>query len=133
MHTCITYIQREREKESERDRERESPTDTIHQMKIYCIMISLYFSQVMENQLDNEALSNIFENDIYLLSGGESDTDLLGPDLDVNSHEDIHTMKPFSRLDEMLPRPPIHNSTNTTMSTTLYTITHPLSFMITTT
>ena len=41
------------------------------------------------------------------LSGGESDTDLLGPDLGVNSHEDIHTAKSFSILDELIASPPI--------------------------
>ena len=67
------------------------------------------------------------------LSGGESDIDLLRPDLEVNSHDDIHNTKTFSILDELLARPPTHNSTNTTTSTTSSTISHPLSFMITTT
>ena len=53
------------------------------------------------------------------LSGGESDTDLLGPDLGVNSHEDINTTKPFSVLDELIASPPIHNSTaHSTISAT---------------
>ena len=67
------------------------------------------------------------------LSGGESDIDLLGPDPDTNSREDLCTTKPFSILVELLASPPIRNSINTNTSTTSSTTTHPLSCMITTT
>ena len=67
------------------------------------------------------------------LSGGESDTDLLGPDPDANSQEDMHITKPFSILDELPASLPIRNSTKTTTSTTSSTISYPLCFMITTT
>ena len=102
-------------------------------MKIYRIMINLYISQVMDSQIDSETLNNILENDMISLSGGESDANLLGPDVDVNSHEDIPTTKPFSILEELLTSPPTHNSTNTTTSTTSSTTFHSLSFMITAT
>ena len=87
----------------------------------------------MDSQTDSEALDNFFENDMILLSGGELDTGLLGPDLDVNFHKDVYNTKPFSILDELMASPPIHYSTNTTKFTKSSTISHPLFFMITTT
>ena len=96
-------------------------TDTIHQIKINCIVIHLFTSQVMDSQVDSETLNNLLENDIISLSGGESDKDLLGSDPDTNSREDMRIKKHFSILDELLASPPIHNSTNTDMSTTSFT------------
>ena len=87
----------------------------------------------MDSQTDSETLNNILENDMILIRGGESDTDFLGPDLDVNCCEDIHTTKPFSILDELMPSLSTHNSTNTTMSTPSSAISHQLSSMIITT
>ena len=102
-------------------------------MNIYYIMIHLYISQAMDSQLDSETLNSILENDIILESGGESDTGLLVPDLDFNSHEEIHTMKQFSILDELVASPSTHNSKNSTTSTTSSTISHLFCFMVTTT
>ena len=67
------------------------------------------------------------------LSCGESDTDLQGSNPGANSQEDMHTTKPFSILDELLDSPPICNCTNTTASTTYFSIAHPLCCIITTT
>ena len=72
--------------------------DTIHQTKIYRVMIQLYISQVMDSQVDSKTLKNLLENDMISLRGGKSDTDLLGPDPDTNSHKAMHTMKPLSTL-----------------------------------
>ena len=79
--------------------------DNIHQMNIYRIMIQLYISQVMDGQIYSKTLNNILENDMISLSHGSSDTYLLGLDLDINSHEDIHTMKPFSILNQLPGQP----------------------------
>ena len=84
-------------------------TNTIYETKIYHIMIHLHFSQVMDSQIDSEILDNILENHIISLSGGESDIDLLGPDLGLNLHEDIDTMKPYSILDELMASRPTCN------------------------
>ena len=86
----------------------------------------------MDSQLDNEIPNNILENDINLVSGGELDTDLLVLELNLKSHEQIHTTKPYSILNQLVSSPPIHNSTNTTTSTTSSTISHSFFFMITT-
>ena len=77
----------------------------------------------MDTQVDSEILASILEYDMILVSGG--DIDILGPDLVVNSHEDMHTTKPFSILDELMTSQPTHNLTNTTTSTTSSTISHP--------
>ena len=78
-------------------------------------------------------LNNLLENDMISPSGGESDTDLLEPDSDGNSQEDMRITTPFSILDEILASPPIHNSNYTTTSTTSSTIACPLYCMTTTT
>ena len=96
-------------------------TNTIHQIKINCIVIHLFTSQVMDSQVDSETLNNLLENDMISLSGAESDIDLLGL-IQKISREDMRTKKKFSILDELLASPPIHNSTNTTTSTTSSTI-----------
>ena len=98
-------------------------------------MIHLNFLQVMDSQIDSELLDSMLEKDIILLSSEETDTDLLGSDLDLNLH-DIDTTKPYSILDELMACPPTHNtkhqySTNTTTSTTSSTICFPLSTMTT--
>ena len=62
-------------------------TDTIHQIKINCIVIRLFTSQVMDSQVDSETLNNLLENHMMPLSGGESDIDLLGSGPDTNSPE----------------------------------------------
>ena len=71
-------------------------TDTIHQIKINCIVIHLFTSQVMDSQANSETFNNLLENDMISLSGGESDIDLLGSDPDTNSQEDMCTTKHFS-------------------------------------
>ena len=113
MNTCITYTHLHTHADTHRD--------TIHQIKINCIVIHLFTSQVMDSQVDSETLNSLLENDIISLSGGESDKDLLGSDPDTNSWEDMCIKKYFSILDELLASPPIHNSTNTDMSTTSFT------------
>ena len=128
MHTCITYNRTQHAYTHTHTH----TLHTIHQMKIYYIMIHLYIPQAMDSQLDSETLNSILENDIILESGGESDTGLPVPDLDVNSHEEIHTMKHFSILDELVASPSTHNSTNSTTSTTSSTHSHLFCFMITT-
>ena len=94
----------------------------IYQIKIDCIVIRLFTSQVMDSQVDNETLNNLLENDMISLNGGESDIDLLGSDPYTNSREDMRTKKHFSVLEELLASPPIHSSTNSTKSTTSSTI-----------
>ena len=96
-------------------------TNAIHQIKINCIVIHLFTSQVMDSQVDSETLNNLLENDIISLSGGKSDKDLLRSEPDTNSREDMRIKKHFSILNELLASPPIHNSTNTDMSTTSFT------------
>ena len=115
MNTCITYTHLHTHMQTH------THTNTIHQIKINCIVIHLFTSQVMDSQVDSETLNNLLENDIISLSGGESDKDLLGSDPDTNSREDMRIKKHFSILDELLASPPIHNSTNTDMSTTSFT------------
>ena len=107
-------------------------THTIPLIKINCIIIYFFTSQVMDSKADSEILNNLLEDDMISLSGGESDIDLLGPDPDINSQEDMRITKPFSILYELLASPPIRNSTNTTTPTTSSTITHPLSCIIAT-
>ena len=70
-------------------------TDTIHQIKINCIVIRLFTSQVMDSQVDSETLNNLLENDMISLNGGESDIDLLGSDPYTNSREDMRNKKIF--------------------------------------
>ena len=69
--------------------------DTIHQTKIYHIMIHFYIPQVMDSQVDSKILSNILENDMILLIGRESDTDLLETNSDVNSYKKPFSIWPF--------------------------------------
>ena len=89
-------------------------------------MIHFYILQVMGSQIDSETMEKMLQNDTISISGGESNADLPVPALDVNSHEDIHTSKPFSILDELMVSLPTHNSTHTTcpphppQSTTYY-------------
>ena len=73
-------------------------------------MIHLNFSQIIDSQIDSELLDSILENDIISLSGGKSDTDLLGHDLDLNLNENMDTTKPYSILDELVACPPTHNT-----------------------
>ena len=108
-------------------------TNTIQQTKIYYIMIYLYISQFMDSQIEGKTLDNFLENDMISLSGWELDTDFLGPDLDVIYHKDVHTIKPFSILNELMTSLPTHNSTNTNTFTISCTISHPLTLMIITT
>ena len=77
----------------------------------------------MDSQIDCEMLDNILENDIILLIGGESDINLLGPDLGLDLYEDMDTTKLYSILDELMASKTTYNikhqySTNTTTSTT---------------
>ena len=99
-------------------------TDIIHQIKIDCIVIQLFTSQVMDSQVDSETLNNLLENDMISLSGGESDIDLMGSDPDTNYREDMRTTKHFSILDKLLASSTTRNSTNSTTSTTSSTINH---------
>ena len=104
-------------------------TWTFFKKPIYHIMIHFHIPQVMDSQIDSEALNNLLEDDMISLSGGELDT----PNTDGNNQNDIHIIKPISILDELLASPPIDNSTNTTMSTSPSTISRPLYSIITTT
>ena len=88
----------------------------------------------MDSQIDSEMLDNILENDIILLIGGESDINLLGPDLGLDLYEDMDTTKLYSILDELMASKTTYNikhqySTNTTTSTTPSNISHSLSNM----
>ena len=129
MNTCPAYTQTHTHKHTHTH----AHTRTIPLIRINCIIIHVFTSQVMDSKADSETLNNLLENDMIPLSGEESDIDLLGPDPDINSQEDMRITKPFSILDELLASPPIRNSTNTTTPTTSSTITHPLSCMIATT
>ena len=81
MNTCITYTHLHTHMQTH------THTNTIHQIKINCIVIHLFTSQVMDSQVDSETLNNLLENHMMPLSGGESDIDLLGSGPDTNSPE----------------------------------------------
>ena len=90
----------------------------------------------MDSQMNSELLDKISEDDMISLSGGESDVDLLGPDLVLDLEEDSDTNKPYSIIDELLDGPPTHHtqyqhSTNTIISIIFSTVSHPLSTMTT--
>ena len=76
--------------------------------------------------MGSELLNQIFEEDIILLSGGESDTELIEPE------EDLNETQPYSIIDELMDDPPNHY-TNHQTSIIFSTISHPLATMATTT
>ena len=119
MNTCIAYTHTYTHMNTH--------TDTIHQIKINCILIYFFTSQVMDSQVNSEALNNLLENDMISQSRGEPNIDLLGSDPDTNSREDMHITKPFSILNELVDSPPTRNSTNTTTSTPNYLCISPNS------
>ena len=88
--------------------------------------------------MNSELRGKILENDMIWLSGGESDVDLLGPDVGLGLEEDLDTTRPYSIIDELMDSPPTHHtkyqhSTNTITFTIFSTVSHPLSTMATTT
>ena len=92
----------------------------------------------MDSQMNSELLNKVLEDDMISLRGGESDVDLLGPDLSLDLQEDLDTKKRYSIIDELMDGPPTHHtkyqhSTNTTTSTIFSTVSHPLSTRNTTT
>ena len=82
--------------------------------------------------MNSELRGKILENDMIWLSGGESDVDLLGPDVGLGLEEDLDTTKPYSIIDELMDSPPTHHtkyqhSTNTiTFINSLPFLTHYL-------
>ena len=50
----------------------------------------------MNTQMNSKLLDKIMKDDMISLSGGESDVDLLGPDLGLDLEEDLDTIKPYS-------------------------------------
>ena len=64
----------------------------------------------MESQMDSELLDKILEDDMISLSGGESDVDLLGPDLSLDLEEDLDTKKKIFhyRRTNGWPTDPLH-------------------------
>ena len=61
--------------------------------------------------MNSELRGKILENDMIWLSGGESDVDLLGPDVGLGLEEDLDTTKPCSIIDELMDSPPTHHTT----------------------
>ena len=78
----------------------------------------------MDSQMHSELLNQILEEDIILLSGGESDTDLMGLDKDLN------ITRLYSIIDELMDGPPTQHTKHQT-STVFSTISHPLATMTT--
>ena len=95
----------------------------------------------MNSKLPNK----ILEDSIISLSSGESDVNLLEPDLGLDLEEDLDITKPYSIIDELMDGPPTHyqhsqnylhqykHSMTTTTFTIFSMVSHLLSTMTTTT
>ena len=83
------------------------------------------FLQVMDSQINSVLVNKMLEEDIISLSGGESDTDLLGSDFGRDAKEDRIT-RPYSIIDELMDGPPTHQTLHQhTSVTTASTLTSP--------
>ena len=68
--------------------------------------------------MDSELLNQILEEDIISLSGGESDTDLMG------LKEDLNTTRPYSTIGELIDGPSTHHTNQKHPLYTLPSLTH---------
>ena len=82
----------------------------------------------MDSQMNGELLNEMLEGDIISLSGGESDSDLLGPDFGRDPKEDLNTRR-YSIIDELMDDPPTHRTIHSNTRET----TKPTHTQITTT
>ena len=82
----------------------------------------------MDSQMNGELLNEMLEGDIISLSGGESDSDLLGPDFGRDPKEDLNTRR-YSIIDELMDGPPTHRTIHSNTRET----TKPTHTQITTT
>ena len=95
----------------------------------------------MDSQLSSELLGRILEEDIFSLSGGESDDEFLGCNLKEDLQKHHPPTRPFPIIDEQIYGPPTPHSkyqpyqsyTNTSISTTLPDVPHSSSIITTTT
>lgn len=62
----------------------------------------------MDSQMNSKLLNKILEDGIISLSSGESDVNLLEPDLGLDLEEDLDITKPHSIIDELMDGPPTH-------------------------
>ena len=74
----------------------------------------------------SELLNKIFEEDIISLSGGDSDTELMEPE------ENLNVTRPYSIIDELMHGPPNSYTIHQTSTIPSSTISHPLATMVTT-
>ena len=58
--------------------------------------------------MNSKLLDKIMEDDMISLSGGESDVNLLEPNLGLDLAEDLDTIKPYSIIDELMDSPSTH-------------------------
>ena len=98
-------------------------------MKACRTIIQSNFLQVMDNQMNRELSNKIFEDDMILLSDGDSVVDLLRPNLGLDLGEDLDTTKRYSIIDELMDGLPTNHtkykhSVNTITSTIFSTISH---------
>lgn len=56
--------------------------------------------------MNNELLNKILEKDMISLSSGESDVDLLGPDLILDLEEDLDTIFHYRQINGRPTNPP---------------------------
>ena len=74
----------------------------------------------------SKLLNKIFEEDIISLSGGDSDTELMEPE------EDLNETRPYSIIDELMDGPPNSYTIHQTSTIPSFAISHPLATMVTT-
>lgn len=60
--------------------------------------------------MNSELFDKILEADIILLSGGDSDVELLGPDPSLDLKEDLDTTESYSITDELMNVLPTHHT-----------------------
>ena len=79
--------------------------------------------------MGREYLNQILEEDIILLSVGESDTELMEPE------EDLNITRPYSIIDELMDGQPNYHTENQTFTglSTIFTTSYPLASMTNTT
>ena len=82
----------------------------------------------MDSQMNSELLDSILGDDVISLSSGESDVDLLGPDLSLGFEEDLDTTKPYFIIDKLMDGPPTHPLNTNIPQTPLHPTYSPPSF-----
>lgn len=71
-------------------------------------LLTPIFLKTMDSQMNSKLLNKILEDGIISLSSGESDVNLLEPDLGLDLEEDLDITKPHSIIDELMDGPPTH-------------------------